>query len=413
MASFATTVGLAFSGKLVSSVPITVTSDRAGLVMDPGAKVKLRGIQVGRVASVALRPGGVSLRLDLDPDQVRFIPANVQAQIRATTIFGAKFVDLIPPAKPERRTISAGSVIPSRNVTTEVNTVFENLTSVLAQVEPTKINAVLTTLADALRGKGERLGTATTAALDVVTALNDRSDTLRRDLEAAATVTDTYGAASQDLISALSATTTTSSTITRQAKDLDEALLAAIGLADTGIDLFGRTQSDFVAANTKLPATTDLLNEYHPSYTCLLQGLDWLATKGSPDSNGFSTVTDASLLGFATDPYRYPDNLPIIRAKGGPDGKPGCNGLPRPDLNMPIRYLVTDTGFGTGMDLRPNPGIAHPWLLNYFPVTKAVPEPPRIYGAGPPAIGPVPYPGGPPYGARLFGPDGAPLWAPP
>ena len=31
---------------------VTLTSDRAGLVMEPGAKVKLRGVQVGRVASI-------------------------------------------------------------------------------------------------------------------------------------------------------------------------------------------------------------------------------------------------------------------------------------------------------------------------------------------------------------------------
>lgn len=414
LASFVGAVGLAFSGALTSSVPVTVVSDRAGLVMDPGAKVKLRGVQVGRVAAVGPQSGGAELKLDLNPARAQYIPANVEARIRSSTIFGAKFVDLVEPEHPATSPIKAGSVIRSRNVTTEVNTVFENLTSVLAQVQPEKINAVLTTLADAVRGKGERLGEATTAALDVVSALSQRSDTLRRDLNSAAAVTDTYSAASQNLLATLSAATTTGSTIVGQSKDLDAALLAAIGLSDTGTDLLATTQSDFVAAMTKLPATTGLLATYQPSYTCFIQGAYWMLTKaGGYDSNGYSAVADTAVLGFAADPYRYPDNLPKIGAKGGPDGKPGCNGLPRPDLNMPIRYLVTDTGYGTGLDMRPNPGIAHPWLLNYLPVTKGVPEPPRIYGAGPPAIGPVPYPGAPPYGAPLFGPDGAPLWSPP
>ena len=39
-----------FAGTLTTYVPVTLTSDRAGLVMEPGAKVKLRGVQVGRVA---------------------------------------------------------------------------------------------------------------------------------------------------------------------------------------------------------------------------------------------------------------------------------------------------------------------------------------------------------------------------
>jgi phospholipid/cholesterol/gamma-HCH transport system substrate-binding protein len=78
---------------------------------------------------------------------------------------------------------------------------------------------------------------------------------------------------------------------------------------------------------------------------------------------------------------------------------------------MPVRYLVTDTGFGTGLDYRPNPGIGFPGFVNYFPVTKGVPEPPRVRYEGGPAPGPEPaYPGAPPYGAPLYGPGGVPLW---
>ena len=40
---------LLFSGTLRSSVPLTLVSDRAGLVMENGAKVKLRGVQIGEV----------------------------------------------------------------------------------------------------------------------------------------------------------------------------------------------------------------------------------------------------------------------------------------------------------------------------------------------------------------------------
>ena len=76
-----------------------------------------------------------------------------------------------------------------------------------------------------------------------------------------------------------------------------------------------------------------------------------------------------------------------------------------------MKYLVTDTGFGTGLDIRPNPGIGFPGIANYFPVTKAIPEPPRIRYPGSPAPGPLPpYPGAPAYGAPEYGPDGTPLY---
>jgi phospholipid/cholesterol/gamma-HCH transport system substrate-binding protein len=129
--------------------------------------------------------------------------------------------------------------------------------------------------------------------------------------------------------------------------------------------------------------------------------------------NGKSVIMDAALL-MGDDPYRYPDNLPVVKATGGPGGKPSCGSLPDVSKNFPVKYLVTDTGFGTGLDIRPNPGIGFPGFANYFPITKAAPEPPKIRYPGGPAPGPLPpYPGAPAYGAPEFGPDGTSLYPPP
>ncbi len=92
--------------------------------MESGAKIKMRGVEVGRVAGITGGNGPASLKLEIFPDQVRHIPANVEAEIRATTAFGAKYVDLIPPDDPSPKRISPGAVLRSRNVSTEVNTVF-------------------------------------------------------------------------------------------------------------------------------------------------------------------------------------------------------------------------------------------------------------------------------------------------
>lgn len=96
---------VSFTGSLRSTVPVTLAADRSGLVMDSGAKVMMRGVQVGRVAQIGRiewAQNGASLRLEIDPDQIRYIPANVEAQISATTAFGAKFVDLVMPQNPSR-----------------------------------------------------------------------------------------------------------------------------------------------------------------------------------------------------------------------------------------------------------------------------------------------------------------------
>jgi phospholipid/cholesterol/gamma-HCH transport system substrate-binding protein len=400
-----------FNGSFRSYIFVSLTSDRAGLVMESGAKVKLRGVQVGRVAAVSGSHDGAQISLQIYPDQIEHIPANVGAQIRATTAFGVKYVDLIYPQTPSRQRIAPGAVLHSRNVTTEVNTVFQNLVQVLRQIDPAKLNATLTAFADGLRGRGDTIGQAITDANEVLSALNARSDTVRQDWRALDGFNNTYNAAAPDILKTLAAVSTTSVTISGQAADLDALLLNAIGLSRSGIDLLGPNQANLIRAINVLQPTNDLLMKYNPEYTCLLLGAKYFLDNGGYQAiggNGRSVVLDSTFT-LGDDPYRYPDNLPIVAAKGGPGGKPGCGSLPEVAKNYPVRLLVTNTGFGTGLDYRPNPGIGHPWYIDYFPVTRAVPEPPSIRGAGPPAIGPVPYPGAPVYGSPQPTPDPPPL----
>ena len=131
LVAFVLTCAALFAGTFASYVSVTLTAERSGLVMESGAKVKLRGVQVGRVGGITSGADGAALRLEIDPHEIRYIPANVEAQIRSTTAFGAKYVDLIYPPHPTTRRLSAGEVLHSRNVSTEVNTVFQNLVDVL------------------------------------------------------------------------------------------------------------------------------------------------------------------------------------------------------------------------------------------------------------------------------------------
>jgi phospholipid/cholesterol/gamma-HCH transport system substrate-binding protein len=370
-----------FNRSFNSRVPVSLTSDRSGVMLEPGSKVKLRGVDVGQVASLRGNKNNVGVELELDPAQLKYIPANVEAEIKATTAFGNKFVDLIYPTDPSAKRLSAGGQLRVRNVSTEVNTVFENLVHLLNQIDPAKINAVLSTLAEGLGGQGERIGEAISAADRVLKEINPRSETIRQDFQALGAFSDTYGGAAQDLIKTLDAVSTTSVTIKNHEKDLDSLLLSAIGLSNSGIDLLGPNKDNLKDAINTLEPTTALLMKYNPEYTCLLQGAKWFLDNGgyytAGGHNGYSLIADAGLL-FGNDPYIYPDNLPVVAAKGGPGGKPGCGSLPDPTKMFPVRQLVTNTGWGTGVDIRPNLGLGHPCYGNWFPATRAVPETPSI-----------------------------------
>lgn len=403
-----------FAGTFRDFVPVTLTSDRTGLIMESGAKVKMRGVEVGRVAGVNGGGPTPSLKLEIFPDQRDRIPANVAAEIKVTTAFGAKYVDLIYPDQPSPARLTAGAVLKSRNVGTEVNTVFDSLVSILDQVDISKLNAVLTALAEGVRGKGERMGQATTDANEVLLALNPRMETVAADWRSFKGFSDAYGAAAKDIMTTLDAASVTSTTVTENADALDSLLLNVTGLANSGIGLLGQNKDTIVEAVNVLEPTTALLLKYSPSYTCTIQGAKvFLDTAGNKwfGGNGRTVFLDAG-ISFGDDLYSYPENLPVVAAKGGPGGKPGCGSLPDVAKNFPVRQLITNTGFGTGLDWRPNPGIGQTCSVDYFPVTRAVPEAPHVGTCMPgPAPGPPPaYPGGLPYGAPWYAADGTPLY---
>ena len=403
-----TLTAMMFSGTLRTTVPLTVISDRAGLVMEDGAKVKLRGVQIGEVATVDsyADPAGTNLsklKLKIFPNEFRYLPSNVEAEIKSSTAFGAKYVDLIVPSDgASHRPLAAGAVLHSRNVTVEVNTVFENLESIVRAIDPAKLNGVLAAVAEGVRGKGDRIGQAITEGNRALLAVNPKMPTVRRDWQLFGKTTQAYSDAAQDILATLDSFSTTSVTISKNKKALDELLLDAIGFSNAGINTIGRNEQNLVSAINLVAPTFELLNKYSPTYTCTFQGAQWYLEHGGRDAmggNGKSLMIDGGLL-FGDDPYRYPDNLPLVQAKGGPGGRPSCGSLPDASANFPVKYLVTDTGFGTGLDIRPNPGIGFPGYNNYFPYTKGTPQPPWIRFPGPPAPGLAPaYPGQPPYGA--------------
>ncbi|MGZ4528607.1 MAG: MCE family protein [Mycobacterium sp.] len=375
----------AFSDKFQQFVPLTLVSNRAGLVMEDGAKVKLRGVQVGQVASIGTDVNAAQLQLKMDPGPFKYLPSNLEAEIKSTTAFGSKYVDLIVPDHPSPIPLKPGAVLKSRNVTVEVNTVFENLQSVVQALDPAKLNAILSAFAQSLRGKGDRLGQAITDANNVLLTVNPRMDTIDKDWRLFGKTTAVYSDAAQDILSILDSATTSSKTLTDDERSLDSLLLSAVGFSQTGINVIGTNESNIVSSMNLLDPTTALLQKYSPTFTCLFQGAQWYVEHGGRETlggNGYSFIMDAALL-FGDDPYRYPRNLPKVNATGGPGGKPSCGSLPDPSANFPVRQLVTDTGWGTAPDeIRTNMAVGNPWWANYFPTTKNPPEAPRYFYRG-------------------------------
>ena len=229
-----------FQGGFSSGVPVTVVSQRAGLVMYPDARVKLRGVEVGRVSSIEERANGTAaIHLAMDPKQLDSIPGNARVAVVASTVFGAKFVELVDPPMPSQERMRAGQVIEAEHVTVEVNNVFDRLSAVMSTVEPGKLNATLGALSSAMSGRGGQIKQTITSLDSFLARLEPSLPTLSRDLQDAPGVLNTFADAAPDLLDALSAANTTSTTLVDKQGDLDSLLTSVIGLAEIGSEVLG------------------------------------------------------------------------------------------------------------------------------------------------------------------------------
>ncbi|WP_156686782.1 MCE family protein [Mycobacterium sp. Marseille-P9652] len=341
---------LQFRGDLTPKVKLTMLAPRAGLVMDPGSKVTFNGVEIGRVSAISAvdRDGEPAARvvLDVQPAYVARIPANVIGAIKATTVFGNKYVALTSPRAPAAEPISPASLIDATSVTTEFNTLFETLTSITERVDPVKLNLTLGATAQALAGLGEKFGAALTNGEAILDDVNPRMRLARNDIRQLANLGDTYADASPDLWDALEHAVVTARTVDRQERDLDAALLAAAGVGEDGAEVIGRGGPYLRRGAADLVGTSELLDEYSPAIFCTIRNFHDVAPKirNALGDNRYSLGAHASgAIAGAPNPYIYPENLPRTNARGGPGGRPGCWQTITRQL-WPAPLLVMDTG---------------------------------------------------------------------
>jgi phospholipid/cholesterol/gamma-HCH transport system substrate-binding protein len=339
-----------FRGDFLDREKLTMMSARAGLSMDPGAKVTYNGVEIGRVGKVEqVNVGGepqAKITLEVDPKYLDLIPKNVEADISATTVFGNKYISFKSPKDPTPQRITTSDVIDVTSVTTEFNTLFETVVDVAQQVDPIKLNQTLSATAEALGGLGDRFGQSIVQGNEILADINPQMPQIRRLNQGLANLGDVYANAAPDLFDGLEHAVTTARTLNEQQGNIDQALMAAVGFGNTGGDIFERGGPYLVRGTQDLIPTSQLLDTYSPELFCLLRNFHDADPKvaATLGGNGYSLRTLSEVMGLgAGNPYVYPDNLPRVNARGGPEGRPGCWQPITHDL-FPAPYLVMDTG---------------------------------------------------------------------
>jgi phospholipid/cholesterol/gamma-HCH transport system substrate-binding protein len=314
-----------YRGVFQDNVVVTVESGRAGLTLTGGAPIKLHGVQIGHVASVAASHEGATIRLDIDRDKAADVPADVTAQIVPPTAFGAKYVQLTVPPSSSAGPIAAGAHVPATRVTVEVDQAFENLTRVLEAARPAAVDAALTAVAGTLDQRGRVLGALISQTDRYLTSINPSLRTLTSDLGRSAPVLDTYEAARPDLVGALEHAADLSDVVVRQRASLRALEGSLTGFSDQADILLASSQHGIVTSLALMRPVTTSLARYSPELACVVLGLQEVNGPMEAAIGGTNPgLTTLTRIVPGRSAYTYGQNLPLL----GDDRGPACYGLP-------------------------------------------------------------------------------------
>jgi phospholipid/cholesterol/gamma-HCH transport system substrate-binding protein len=325
MVAFAVVTYLAYTAAFTSTDTVTVSSPRAGLVMEKGAKVKFRGIQIGNVEDISYSGDQARLTLAIYSGDMHFIPSNATVHIAGNTIFGAKSVEFIPPAKAAPTSLSPNAKIEASSVQLEVNTLFQSLVDLLHKIDPVELNGTLSALSEGLRGHGDDLGGLLSGLNTLTRQANPKLPALQEDFRKAGLVTGYYADAAPDLNTVFDSLPTINATVVDQEKNLNTTLLATIGLANNAYETLAPAEQDFIDAINRLRAPLKVAADYSPEFGCLFKGIGRGIKEFAPllGVRKAGLFTSSSFV-LGAPAYTYPESLPIVNASGGPN----CRGLP-------------------------------------------------------------------------------------
>src|SRR5271156_2320144 len=325
LVAFAVLTYLSYTAAFASVDTVTVSSPRAGLVMDNGAKVKFRGIQIGKVTDINYAGDQARLTLAINSDDMHFIPSNATVHIAGNTIFGAKSVEFIPPQSPSSTSLRPDAHVNASMVQLEVNTLFQSLTDLLHKIDPVELNGTLSALSEGLRGHGDDLGGLLSGLNTLTQQANPKLPALQEDFRKTAIVTNVYAEAAPDLNTVFDNLPTISKTVIDQQNNLNDTLLATIGLSNNAYETLEPAEQNFVDAINRLRAPLKVVSDYSPEFGCLFAGIDRGIKEFAPllGVRKAGLFTSSSFV-LGAPSYTYPDALPQVNASGSPN----CRGLP-------------------------------------------------------------------------------------
>jgi phospholipid/cholesterol/gamma-HCH transport system substrate-binding protein len=342
-----------YQKKFTDVTTIRVQADRAGLQLARFGDVRMHGALVGDVRTIEQDGEQAVITLALHPEAARTIPDNVAVEILPTTLFGQKYVSLVPPTTDVSTTmLTDNTVIPASRVRTnvEIQTILANLFPLLRAVKPADLNATLYALSHALTGKGDDLG-ETLEELDAyLIEINEHLPQLRTDMRLLADVAETYELAAPDLLRLLRNATVSARTLVQKRAEFGQTLRAVTGLSVSTRNTLSANERALIEQGRYGVPLLSLLDTYSPQLTCMLEGI---VRQKADTRNVFQDGVIHQTLELGA-PQRKAYTAADAPVYGEVGHGPWCLGLPasyqKPAGFLPLKDGSTDDEPGGGLE---------------------------------------------------------------
>jgi phospholipid/cholesterol/gamma-HCH transport system substrate-binding protein len=319
-----------------------------GVFTDGGTDVKMRGINVGSVTGVELLDDGRA-RLSFAIDEGVEIPSTVAARLEPLSVFGPKFVSLVPEPGPTRgRLLAGGDEIASATVGSELTGVLADATSLLSRVDTEDVIAIFDAVSSGLTGRGDEIGETIDGATTLVEIADRRRVELTRFLPDLEGLTSTIASRSSTFLDRIDTYRSVADLVAGRDTDVAGILDAAATIALRSGSLLDDAAAEF---DLTVRAVADVMAGIHSERELVPSSLDAVGA--------FFDMLGAGM------------RLP------GPDGK---------KLTALKGFITVDLCLVYGICVLPGGGVERP--------EHQIPPPPPPTGPGAPTVPDLPLPDG-------------------
>jgi virulence factor Mce-like protein len=241
------------NGDFAGDYPLSGTFPRAGEGLQPGSAVVFRGVQVGRVSTIALSDNQARITVLITPSFK--VPRSATATVQPVNLFGAEQVAISTPdgnadAGPY---LASGGSFNRAESSDELGDLFAAATPLLNKIDTANLSTVLGELAQASNGEGPKIAASISAGTQLAGLLDRTLNAQILALQSFAKFTQAVAPAAGDL------------------NNLNAQINA-------GLPSFNAEEADYEnLLNTLIPFSNRLaalLSTYHPDIATILESGD-------------------------------------------------------------------------------------------------------------------------------------------